>query len=64
LHRFYDIRMVVPNVLNAIARQEIHDPAAVCGEQFRSYALLVSDIHLEQSEQAHPLWIDTLRIPR
>jgi hypothetical protein len=64
LQRIDDIWVVVPNILNAIARQEIQDPATVCSEQLRSYAPFVPDVHLEQAEQTHPLWIDTLRVPR
>jgi hypothetical protein len=64
LQCFHYIRMIVSHIVYAIARQEIHDPAAVRRKQLGSNAPLVSYVHLEQPEEPNPLRIDTLRVPR
>jgi hypothetical protein len=64
LQRFNYIRMIVSHIVNAIARQEVHNPAAVRRKQLGSNAPLVAYVHLKQAEEPHPLRIDTLCIPR
>jgi hypothetical protein len=54
--------MVVTRIVDAIARKEIEDPAAIRGEQLRSHATFIAQIHLEQSEQLDPLRIYVVTI--
>jgi hypothetical protein len=51
-------RMVVPDVVNAVAGIEIQNAPTVIGEELRSDADRVVHIHPEHVEQPHPLRID------
>ncbi len=44
----YDLRMVVADVMNAIARKEIENAAAVRREQFHAGAPVVSHVHFQE----------------
>jgi hypothetical protein len=53
----YYARMIVPRVVNAIPGKEIQNATAVISKQLDALAALVSDIHLQQVKQIHPLGI-------
>ena len=58
----HDMRMVVANIVHTITGEEIEDAISFVGEQFRSHATLVADVHLQQIEKPHPFRIHTLGI--
>ena len=58
----HHIGMIVPNIVDAISRKEVDDPAPLCGKQLRSHAPLVADIHLQQLEKPHPLRVYVLLV--
>jgi hypothetical protein len=49
--------MIVSCVVNAIAGKEIEKAAPVIGEQLYALTALIPDVHLQQVQQSHPLWI-------
>jgi len=50
-------RMVVPDVMHAVAGEEIENAPAVRGEEFAARTALVARIHLQQVKQPNPLRI-------
>ena len=54
--------MIVPRVVNAIARKKIEKPASILGVQLRSLAAHVADVHLKHIQQTRPLRVYVLRI--
>src|SRR5579859_6993102 len=55
-----DRRMVVAGVVDAIAAEEIQNPASVCGMQHLAAALGVGAVQVEQVQQIYPLRVDVL----
>ena len=64
LERGNNGRMVVPDVMHAIAGEEIENAPSVRGEEFAARTALVGHIHLQQVEQANPLRIHMFSVQR
>src|SRR2546422_1707991 len=54
--------MIVANVMDAIAGEEIEHPAPVAGAQLRALTASVLHVHVEQVQQSNPLGIHVLGI--
>ena len=54
--------MVVPGIVDTVAREEIQDTTAVRGEQFTSQTTFVANVHLQQIQQANPLRVHVFGI--
>ena len=62
LQRLNDPRVIVPGVVHAISGQKVQVAVAVFAEQLDAGTALVAHVHVEQFQQAHPLWIHELRV--
>ena len=58
--RLNNPRMIVPGVVHTVSGQKVQVALAVLAEQFGAGTALVAHIHVEQFQQAHPLWIHEL----
>ena len=47
--------VIMAGVVDAIAREEVEDDAAVRGKKLLSFAAVIGDIHIENVEQLNPL---------
>ena len=52
----------MPGIVDAIAGVEIENDPAIRGNQLGTFAAVISDIHIENVEQPHPLRIDVLLV--
>ena len=57
-----DRRVIVSNLVNAVSGKEIEDDVTFGGGQFRSEALAILRLHLQQVEQPYPLRIHVFDI--
>src|SRR5438309_4896796 len=61
LKRRNHVRMVVPDVVNAVSGKKIQNPSAVRHEEIRTYAELVPNVRLQQTDKPLPGRIYSLR---
>src|SRR5579864_7464699 len=58
----HNIWMIVADIMNTITGQKVKNTPSVVGEEFRSHAPFIADIHLQQVEQPHPFPVHSLGI--
>ena len=58
----YDMRMVMPRVMNTVSREEIQDSAPIRAEEFSALAVGKLNIHLQHVQQSDPLWVYIRRV--
>jgi hypothetical protein len=52
----------VARIVDAVARQEIENPAPIVGKQIRSHAARILNIELQNIQQAYPLRIHAILV--
>ena len=62
--RFHDCGVIMAGVMDAVSGKKIENVAPISGEKLRSGTTLVSNIHLQDLEQLHPLRIYVIHIER
>lgn len=61
-YRVNDRRVIVAEIVNAIAGEEIQYALPFAGEQLGPNATFIMNIHLQQFQQARPLRVHSIRI--
>ena len=58
----HDRWVIVARIMDRVAGKKIEDSKAVRGEQFRSHAAFIAEVHFEQAEQLDPVGIHVVSI--
>jgi len=62
LERGHQARVVVTDIVDTVARDEVQDHPAVRCVKLRARASEVGDVHLQSVEKLHPLRVDVVSI--